>query len=147
MAAKKDKKIDPNFDELAGALAGRWADFISAAHTGAISQDINALIQKVMRESYLETNKDLRFYADKLRFFNKLKKKIREEMAKARRALASHFESEGCGHADDPVKPYIPLSFETYPTLDEECKPRVVTRGPSSATGGALPRTRGSHST
>ena len=139
MTAKKDQKIDPNIDEMAATLAGRWADYICDARSGAISKDINTLIQQVLRESYLENTKDLQFYADKLRFFNKLKKKIREEMARARRALRSHFDSEGCGHADDPVEPYVPLSFETYPTLDEECKPRVVARaGDSLNTQGEL---------
>jgi len=35
--------------------------------------DINAFVQWVLRESYLETNKDLQFYADKVRFYNELK--------------------------------------------------------------------------
>jgi len=35
--------------------------------------DINAFVQWVLRESYLETNKDLEFNADKVRYFNDLK--------------------------------------------------------------------------
>lgn len=43
----------------------------------AAPTDVNALIQTVLRESYLETNKDLQFYADKVRHYNDLKKSVR----------------------------------------------------------------------
>ena len=52
--------------------------------------DISALIQEVMRESYMETNKDLQFYADKVRHFNDQKEAIRQhisEMREARNAI------------------------------------------------------------
>ena len=40
--------------------------------------DPNALIQEVLRESYLQTVEDLRSHAEKVRYFNTCKKVIRE---------------------------------------------------------------------
>jgi hypothetical protein len=50
--------------------------------------DVNALVQHVIRESYLQTTEDLHFYAQKVKFFNNLKKAIREELTRARQTLA-----------------------------------------------------------
>jgi len=46
--------------------------------------DVNALIQEVLRESYKETTEDLRFYAEKVRYFNQCKKAIRDYLAALR---------------------------------------------------------------
>jgi hypothetical protein len=46
--------------------------------------DINALVQEVLRESYLQTTEDLRFYAEKVRYFNQCKKVIREYISSLR---------------------------------------------------------------
>ncbi len=64
-------------------LESRWAEFVSevAANGGAV--DPNALVQYVLRESYLETTEDLRFYAEKVRYYNAVKKRLREELARA----------------------------------------------------------------
>jgi hypothetical protein len=55
---------------------------------GAISSnlgvDVNALIQWVLRKSYLETNRDLQFYAEKVRYFNELKRAIRDHLSSIR---------------------------------------------------------------
>jgi hypothetical protein len=40
--------------------------------------DPNALVQQVLRESYLQTTEDLRFYAEKVRHLNQRKKVLRE---------------------------------------------------------------------
>ena len=40
--------------------------------------DPNALVQHVLRESYLQTTEDLRYYAEKVKYFNQSKKAIRE---------------------------------------------------------------------
>ena len=39
--------------------------------------DVNALVQSVLRESYMETSKDLEFYAEKVKRFNDQKEAIR----------------------------------------------------------------------
>jgi hypothetical protein len=51
--------------------------------TNAISDgtDINALVQEVLREAYLQTTEDLRFYAEKVRYFNQRKKALREYLS------------------------------------------------------------------
>lgn len=45
---------------------------------GADATDPNALVQWVLRESYLETTDDLRDYAEKVKHFNTAKKTIRD---------------------------------------------------------------------
>jgi hypothetical protein len=46
--------------------------------------DPNALVQQVLRESYLQTTEDLRFYAEKVRYYNQCKKLIRDYLQKLR---------------------------------------------------------------
>jgi hypothetical protein len=48
--------------------------------------DVNASVQWVLRESYLQTTEDLRLYAEKVRFFNKAKQGIRDYL----NALRNH---------------------------------------------------------
>ena len=51
-------------------------------HDGAI--DPNALVQQVLRDSYLQTTEDLRYFAEKVKYFNQMKKLIREHLQKLR---------------------------------------------------------------
>jgi hypothetical protein len=67
----------------------RWERFVAQLAEGGVAMDINSLIQFVLRESYLETNEDLRFYAEKVRFFNDTKKRIREHIHGLRETLAA----------------------------------------------------------
>lgn len=53
------------------------------------SADVNALLQMVLREAYLETTEDLRVYAEKVREFNRQKKAIRAYLAALRKFKAS----------------------------------------------------------
>lgn len=46
----------------------------------AVGDDVNALVQAVLRQSYLDANEDLRAYAEKVREFNKRKKALRGYM-------------------------------------------------------------------
>jgi hypothetical protein len=68
--------------DVAGAEA-RWRAFLSSVSGGA-SIDINELIQYVLRESYLETTQDLADYAEKLKYYNKAKEELQQEVQKAR---------------------------------------------------------------
>ena len=45
--------------------------------------DVNALVQWTMREAYLTTSADLRNTAEKVKYFNDLKKQLREEIRRA----------------------------------------------------------------
>jgi hypothetical protein len=49
------------------------------------STDPNTLVQWVLRESYQQTTEDLRYYAEKVRSFNKQKKAIRDYLSAMRR--------------------------------------------------------------
>ncbi|MDQ2986274.1 MAG: hypothetical protein M3R13_06070 [Armatimonadota bacterium] len=60
----------------------RWEEFVKETEGGAV--DPNALVQEVLRESYLQTTEDLRYYAEKVKHFNQAKKLIREYLQKLR---------------------------------------------------------------
>jgi hypothetical protein len=50
-------------------ITGRWASFLETlSHVTFI--DINALVQFVLRQAYMESLDDLQYYADKVRYFN-----------------------------------------------------------------------------
>jgi hypothetical protein len=61
-----------------GNVSSRWQQFVSeeAANGGAV--DPNALVQEVLRESYVQTTEDLSFYAEKVKYFNQCKKEVRD---------------------------------------------------------------------
>jgi hypothetical protein len=64
-----------------------WEDAIRAIRPRP--QDVNALVQWVLRASYLETTEDLRFYADKVKYFNTIKKSVREYTEQLRKGEAA----------------------------------------------------------
>jgi len=70
---------------MTSGLSSRWAEFVGsmALEKGAMV-DINALVQAVLREAYMENTKDLHFYAQKVRHFNELKKLIRNHLTEMR---------------------------------------------------------------
>ena len=81
-------------------LQSQWASFVS---TGGFSEvDINALVQAVLRESYMESMQDLRFYAEKVSFYNNLKKEIRGELDTLREGLTTA-ASAGASKPEDPL--------------------------------------------
>lgn len=75
-----------------GLLQSRWGAFVAA---GESPMDINSLIQQVLREAYLQTTKDLRFNADKVRFYNNMKKQIRAQIQEARAQISRSRSTEG----------------------------------------------------
>ncbi len=64
-----------------------WSSFISTIAKENMPQDVNAFVQFVLRNAYLETNKDLQFYSEKVMFFNETKRKIRAEISGKRKIL------------------------------------------------------------
>lgn len=65
-----------------------WKGFIVVnRQPGGQNLDLNALIQWILRESYLATSADLRHTAEKLKYFNDLKKQLRDEIRRARADL------------------------------------------------------------
>lgn len=53
-----------------------------------LADDVSALVQTVMRESYLSATEDLRAYAEKVRYYNRQKKLIREYLTGLRQFKA-----------------------------------------------------------
>ena len=73
-------------------------DRLTSFAEGTLPQDPMAFVQFVLRESYLETTNCLMDHANKVRFFNDLKKEIRAKMQGIRDVLA-----ENAGKGDDEV--------------------------------------------
>jgi len=85
----------PGLDEVVKLLRankmeearGQWTRVVPVA--GLQSEvDINALVQWVLRQSYLETTEDLKSFADKVRYYNEMKQGIRDELGQARAGRA-----------------------------------------------------------
>lgn len=70
-----------------------WHHFMMATTTGDIPVDINALVQSVLRESYMEQNKDLQFHADKVQHFNDVKEAIRDSITTARERFSDSMKA------------------------------------------------------
>lgn len=66
----------------------------------AAPQDPNALVQHVLRESYLQTTEDLRYYAEKVRHFNNAKKAVRNYLAELREFRSSALSTARGNGAD-----------------------------------------------
>jgi len=75
-AAGLQTMLATNPDSREAAQA--WRDLVSSF--GAGGTDINALLQWVLRESYLEMVSDLRDMVEKVKYFNETKKAIRDEL-------------------------------------------------------------------
>jgi hypothetical protein len=93
--------------DMPDALQSRWADFVTKTTGGSKSlpTDVNALVQWVLRESYMETTKDLYFYAEKVKFFNNCKKAIRDEMTRARDEMVKYAGKEDSEALAPPFMP------------------------------------------
>ena len=67
------------------AAEQHWSDFIRSIKNNRIPLDINSVLLWTLRQAYLETNKDLSFFASKVKFFNDLKKTLRDELDEVER--------------------------------------------------------------
>lgn len=100
--AKLDPAVRGTLSSIASGLAtggsnsqiqGRWAEFVSGLEVNG-SEDVNALVQQVLREAYLSSTQDLNFYAQKVQFYNDLKKQIRNDITEMRKILSAHAGEE-----------------------------------------------------
>jgi hypothetical protein len=95
-------------------LQKQWAAFIGEANAqngGPI--DVNALVQWVLRQSYMEQTQDLEFYAQKVQFYNNLKQAIRNELTKARQVRSNY---AGASNDTQLNAPYQEATFEDHYT-------------------------------
>jgi len=65
------------------SVGRRWKTFVLGWPASTVPSDPNALVQWVLRESYLEQTKDLAEYAEKVKYLNDVKAGLREEIRKA----------------------------------------------------------------
>tara|TARA_B100000676_G_scaffold301393_1_gene348519 strand:+ start:176 stop:1048 length:873 start_codon:yes stop_codon:yes gene_type:complete len=109
--------LQPGQLSLSESQLQTWQSMASNLGVDATSVDVNALVQQVLREAYLENTKDLHQYATKVKYFNAVKKSIREEISKAREVMA-----EQAGRNDtDPLIKMIDEEQSmviTYPLLE-----------------------------
>ncbi len=74
---RNNKKLDP-------VTLNKWKQLVKDLYSSDPSTDINSLVQSVLKESYDEMQDDLALYASKVKYFNKLKKQIREQINELR---------------------------------------------------------------
>ena len=78
--------------------------------------DVNALVQQVLREAYLQNTEDLRMFAEKVKFFNAVKETLRNELSRAREALTSAIEANPGVGSDEQMslrEPFLPADVDT----------------------------------
>lgn len=83
------------------------SDFATMIQSGPTIdyQDVNALVQQVLREAYSQNTEDLRMYAEKVKHFNSQKEMIRDhvsDMRKFNTGAREHAVSVGITDMDDP---------------------------------------------
>jgi len=66
------------------SLQQSWASLVAGLSGETTATDVNALVQWVLLEPYLDNVEDLRFCAEKVKFFNDLKSSMRSEIQRAR---------------------------------------------------------------
>jgi hypothetical protein len=77
--------LDPAIRSQAFAALSPYVSDSTTAHLsqGLSPVNVEALVQWVLRASYLETQEDLRDFAEKVKYFNAVKKHVREEKLRA----------------------------------------------------------------
>ena len=76
-ATSSDVNAGTRGETPARSLHGRF-DAVALNPQPLPPKDIDALVQWVLRESYTSTTEDLRFFAEKVKYFNEAKKQVRD---------------------------------------------------------------------
>ena len=105
-----------------------WSALLTTLNRGNIPVDVNALTQFVLRESYLQSNKDLKDHADKVKRLNEEKKQCRREMADLGSGIADlkrkQLERRPVGKPPQPPDPYavqLAALTKSLRQLEERC--------------------------
>ena len=101
MAAAQQICHSSNFESVMQEAAG----CIGAINGNSMDADINAIIQQVLRESYMDTNQDLKYYAAKVKSFNEQKKCTRSYLQEMR-AFKTDLMANVPDAKDNPDKVY-----------------------------------------
>ena len=70
-----------------------WESFLKDVRSNGVPIDVNELVQFVLRESYIETTEDLRDYAEKIKFYNDMKRQMRDEISRIRESMEKYISS------------------------------------------------------
>jgi hypothetical protein len=87
----------------------------NAAQLWQTQTDINAVVQRVLREAYLLGSEQLADYASKVKHGNEVKKKIRDQLDKARKAQAAWAQERQGGDASTPFvasQPFVATEID-----------------------------------
>lgn len=95
VAAKMQSHVASVAEHVKAGAFDEMKASTSQAAQDAAPGDINAFVQSVLRESYMETTKDLQFYAEKVTHFNSLKEGLRDQISDARKELHGQLQSVG----------------------------------------------------
>ncbi|MEC9464957.1 MAG: hypothetical protein VX834_04180 [Myxococcota bacterium] len=91
--------------EDVGSLQSHMSSMLQSGPT-VDYQDVNALVQQVLREAYTQNTQDLRMYAEKVKHFNAQKEAVRDHLSGLREFSTSareHAVSIGITDMDDPT--------------------------------------------
>ena len=72
-----------------GNAEERWLRVVKDTAGGAAPVDVEEMLHWVLRETYLESNKDLQFYAEKVRYYNDQKEAVRNHLTEVRTTAAA----------------------------------------------------------
>ena len=107
---------------VAAVNANQLSDAASSVASATQAQgittynDVNALVQQVLREAYLQNTEDLRMFAEKVKFFNNVKETLRNELTRARESLTSAIEANPGVSGDEHMslrEPFLPGNVDT----------------------------------
>ncbi len=97
------------FGAPSAAIEARFGEYVGKLAVAGGPIDVNELVQSVLREAYAANTQDLRFFAEKVKFYNNLKEALRNEISRAREAFA-HTAGMADSATIDP--PFLPKRFE-----------------------------------
>lgn len=93
MTVKNRSSLRQVADDLRGGrteqAVRRWERLVSVVSRGAAPVDHADLIHWLLRQAYLDPSRDLRDYADRVRFFNVQQEAIRDHLYGTRKVLSS----------------------------------------------------------
>jgi hypothetical protein len=107
--------------------------------------DPNALVQYVLRESYLQTTEDLRYYAEKVKYYNAIKKAVRQYLGALRDfrvAACKSARDQGIDirRAEEDDRSRLAEIFkehtQSYEALDVACEFSIPDRVPAEGVSG-----------
>lgn len=108
------------------AIQGPWTQFVRAAAATGRPMDINAMVAWILRQSALQTQAELKEYAEKVEHYNELKNQLRQDLERLRsqRARAG---STAVQAQRTPVGPAAPAAKSaTAPTVAKKVPPPVA---------------------